>query len=239
MIGMNITSIKMVPIENQNKIEQIVSAIKKLIIEGDLKPGTSLPSERELAAQLGVSRFSLREALQVAKSHGLITVCRGRRPQVANPSSAAAAEIMSVTFERAKTSHLDLIEARECLECQIARLAAERADNIEIQILEDNLLQLEKYQEDMLRAAEIDVQFHQQLVKASRNVVFDIMLGPLAQLLRESRRRTMRADGVRRAIQGHKEILKAIKAHDSEGAARAMLEHLRMAKKDLDIVEKR
>lgn len=232
------TSPKMVPIQNQNKIEQIVSSLKKMIIDGGLKPGTSLPAERELSAQLGVSRFSLREAFQVAKSQGLITVSRGKRPQVADPSPNAVAEIMSVAIERATTSYLDLIEARECLECQIARFAAQRADASEIRMLEENLADLKKNQGSLSSCAEIDVRFHDLLVKASRNVVFEVMLTPLAQLLRESRQQTMRADGIVRAIRGHEKILNAVKARDPEGATMAMSAHLRMAKTDLKRFER-
>ena len=156
MVG---TSKKMAPIKSQNKIEQIVAAIKKLIIDGELTPGTPLPSERELAAQLGVSRFSLREAFQVAKSLGLITVSRGKRTEVANPFSGATAEIMSTTIERTKTSLFLLVEARQCLEFHIARLAAQRAKDSDIQLLEENVAQLEKSQRNVSRCVEIDVQF--------------------------------------------------------------------------------
>lgn len=235
------TSTKMVPIKNQNKIEQIVDSIKKMIIEGELEAGTFLPSERELSIQLGVNRFSLREALQVAKSHGLITVGRGKRPQVAGSSPNAAAEIISTTIERSKTSLFDLIEARQCLECQIVRLASERVTTSDIQMLEENVAQLEEsvaqleeHRGDVSDCIENDVQFHNILVKASRNIVFEIMLSPLAQALRESRKQTMmKADGRFGAINGHRLILNAIKAHDAEGAAMAMSEHLRMAKTNL------
>lgn len=230
---MNCASRKMTPIKNQNKIEQIVDSIKKLIIDGELKAGTFLPAERELAVQLGVSRFSLREAFQVAKSHGLITISRGKRPQVAGSSPDAAAEIMSTTIERSNTSLFDLIEARQCLECQIARLAAERADADDIKLLEENLAQLKENQNDISRCIELDIQFHNVLVKASRNMIFEIMLAPLSQALRESRKQTMKTNGSGRAIRGHTAVLNAIKAHDTEGAAKAMSEHLRMAKTDL------
>ncbi len=235
---MDDTTPKMVPIQNQNKIEQIVNSLKKMIIDGGLKPGTSLPAERELSAQLGVSRFSLREAFQVAKSQGLITVSRGKRVQVANPSPDAVAEIMSVALERSTTSYLDLIEARECLECQIARFAAQRADVSDIHMLVENLADLKRNQDHLSSCVEIDLRFHHLLVKASRNVVFEVMLAPLAQLLRESREQTMKADGVTRAIQGHEKILSSVKAHDAEAAAAAMSKHLKMAKSDLKRFER-
>jgi len=228
----------MVPIQNQSKIEQIVASLKKMIIDGGLKPGTSLPAERELSAQLGVSRFSLREAFQVARSQGLITVSRGKRVQVADLSPHAVAEIMGVALERSTTSYLDLIEARECLECQIARFAAQRAEPSDILAMEQNLADLKENRSRPSSCVEIDVRFHDLLVKASRNMVFEVMLAPLAQLLRESRSQTMKGGGVARAIQGHQKILDAVKVRDAEEAAAAMSEHLKMAKTDLNRLER-
>lgn len=231
-------STKIAPIPNRSKIDQVVESIKKLIIEGELEPGTMLPSERELSTHLGVSRFSLREAFQVAKSHGLIMISRGKRPQVAGPSHDAAADILSTTIERSQTSLSDLIEVRKCLECEIARFAALRADRSTIEKLEDNLNQLKKHQGNLSISAEIDLQFHDLLVKGTGNVVFEIILAPLSQLLLESRKKTMKDNGVAHALDGHGKILNAIMNHDGDGAAMAMSEHLSMAKTDIDAIER-
>jgi DNA-binding FadR family transcriptional regulator len=74
------------PIKARDKIEQIVEILKNLIIEEKLSPGSVLPSERELAAQLHVSRYSLREALRAAQAQGLIELNQGKRPRVTLPS---------------------------------------------------------------------------------------------------------------------------------------------------------
>ena len=74
-------SLKLKPVPNGDKIEQIITVLQNYIIDGNLKAGDRIPPERQLASQLGVSRFSLREALRVAQTQGLIEISRGRCPQ--------------------------------------------------------------------------------------------------------------------------------------------------------------
>ena len=94
------TSPKLKPILNNDKIEQLIMVLQNYIIDGNLKAGDKIPAERDLASQLGVSRFSLREALRVAQAQGLIEITCGRRPTVARPSAIAAAKIISLTLRR-------------------------------------------------------------------------------------------------------------------------------------------
>ena len=67
---------------------------------GKLKPGAELPPERTFAEQMGVSRFSLREALRAAQVQGLIEIHQGKRPRVAEPTSNAAADVIALTFKK-------------------------------------------------------------------------------------------------------------------------------------------
>ena len=231
------TSEKLSPIADNDKIEQLLSTLQDFIVNGDLKPGMELLPERQLAQQLKVSRFSLREALRVAQAQGLIEITRGRRPRVAKPTSAAASEVIGLTLKRSEKTFLDLLEARQALECQIARLAATRANSSHIHRLKQTIKQIEKHRDDISLCIEQDVEFHRILVEASGNVVFEIMLEPLADLLRATRLETMRRKGVQRAISGHRKILKAIIEENPDGADKAMSTHLWMAKEDLRRIE--
>ena len=111
----NLTTLK-----NNDKVSRLITALQDYIVNGNLKPGMELPPERKLAEQLGVSRFSMREALRVAQSQGLIEIVQGRKPRVAKPTAAAASEIIGITLKRSKKTFLDLIEVRQALECKIA-----------------------------------------------------------------------------------------------------------------------
>ncbi len=230
-------SLKLKPVPNGDKIEQIITVLQNYIIDGNLKPGAPIPPERQLASQLGVSRFSLREALRVAQTQGLIEISRGRRPRVTKPSAAAAASVISLTLRRSGKVLLDLIEARQALECQIAKLAAVRAQQSHIAAIQQTIEAMEQNKNNLTLCVEKDVEFHNILVEASGNKVFEIMLAPLSELLRKSRKETMRANGVQRAIVGHKLLLSAIIEKDSDKAAEAMYRHLEMAQEDLERIK--
>ena len=130
---------KISPIQRGDTVQQVVIALKELIIGGDLEPGTPLPSERELSERLEVSRFSLREALRVAQAQGLIEIRQGRRPRVAGPSAAPAAEVIALSLKRSRNTLLDLIVARQGLETQMARVAAQTISNQDLESLEQTI----------------------------------------------------------------------------------------------------
>lgn len=219
-------------IEDSDKIQRIIKAIQDFIIDGDLEHGTELPPERILASQMGVSRFSLREALRVAEAQGLIKISRGRRPRVERPSAKAAAKVIALALRRTRKTLLDLVAARQGLESQIARLAARHATQAHISALKETIRLIEENRSNPEICVEQDMAFHQILVDATDNAVFEIMLAPLGELLRDSRKETIR-QGVDRVIQGHKKILAAISKRDPELAAKAMYLHLKMAEADL------
>lgn len=225
------------PIAASDKIEQILEALHHLIIDGDLKPGTELPSERDLAAQMQISRFSLREALRAAQAEGLIEIKRGKKPTVTTPSASAAAKVMGITLRRSEKPLLDLIKARQGLECQIVKLATENAKQEHIAALTETIAIMENNKDNLTICAEKDIEFHDVLLEASKNVVFEIMLAPVAELLKKSRVATLQYRGIQRAIDGHVKILEAIKNRDAEAASEAMAYHLDMAEDDLKHIE--
>jgi GntR family transcriptional repressor for pyruvate dehydrogenase complex len=227
----------MKPIADSEKVEKIINALHDYIINGNLAPGTEIPPERILAQQLGVSRFSLREALRVAQMQGLLEISRGRRPRVAQPTADAAAKVMSLTLQRSEKPLLDLIVAREGLEVQIARLAALKAQPSHIEAMRRTIDLIKQRKDDAEFCAEQDFEFHNILVKASGNVVFEIMLSPVAELLRKSRVETIKLRGIGRAIEGHTMILQAVSKKDPEGAYSAMQKHLEMAEEDLKTLQ--
>ncbi len=214
------------PIASSDKIEQVLAALHRLIIDGNLKPGTELPAERELAAQLKVSRFSLREALRAAQAQGLIDIKRGKKPTVTVPSAAAAAEVMRLTLRRSKKPFTDLIIARQGLEYQIVKLAAVNAKQEHIDAMEATITAMEEQKEILALCTEKDIEFHSVLLEASDNAVFEIMLASVSELLKKARAATLEYRGIDIAIRSHKEILEAVKNHDPDKAAQAMARHL-------------
>ncbi len=199
------------PLEKGEKFVQIIKALQEHIIDGNVPPGTALPSERELARSLGVSRFSLREALRVAETQGLIEVRRGSLPRVSVPSTNAASEILALTLRRTKNTFLQLVVAREILESQVARLAARRISLSDMELMERTIQEMEKNSDDPVVCAQKDFDFHNILLEASDQVVFEIMLFSVSQLLRESIIKTLKLTGVDRVIKDHRLILTCLR----------------------------
>ena len=226
------------PISSSDKIEQVLAALHRLIIDGNLKPGTELPAERELAAQLQVSRFSLREALRAAQAQGLIDIKRGKKPTVTAPSAAAAAEVMRLTLRRSEKPFTDLIIARQGLEYQIVRLAAVHAEQRHIDALQATITAMEEQKDNLALCTEKDIQFHSILLEASNNVVFEIMLASVSELLKKARAATLQYRGIEIAINSHKQILEGIRNHDPDAASEAMSRHLETTAETVKEIEK-
>jgi GntR family transcriptional repressor for pyruvate dehydrogenase complex len=219
-------------IEETDKIDRVIRELQDTIVEGKLAPGTELPAERVLAERLGVSRFSLREALRAAQARGLIEIQRGRRPRVARPSTRAAAEVIALAIRRSRKTLLDLVVARQALETQIAQIAALNARPEHLAEMAATIETIDHHRGDTEVCLQQDLRFHDILVEASGNEIFAIMLAPLTDLLRASRKKTI-SQGVERVVSGHRAVLEAVRDRNPEQAARAMHHHLEMAEEDL------
>ena len=224
---------KLLKVQSMDKVEQAVSALQKFIIEGGLKPGTELPSENEMANQIGVSKFSLREALRVVQSQGLVEISQGRLTKVADVSMKPAAGIMNLIMRRSQHLLLELTEARQSLEGNIVRFATLRATDEHIKAMEQAIEDLETHRDDIEFCVNKDIEFHDILVQSTNNRVFKFMLDSLVELSRESRLNTMRFSGIDKPIVEHRAILEAIKAGEPERAVKAMHVHLQTAESNL------
>ncbi len=220
-------------INTANRVYQAVASIKEYIARVNLKPGDELPPEDEMARQIGVSKFSMREALRIAQAQGLLEINRGSRTKVAQPTAEPAIEAILNMIRNSKHALLDLNEARGGLECHIARLAAQRAKPEHIQAMQAALVQMEENSKNIGNCARYDTEFHHLLAQATGNVIFEIMLAPVTKLLGESRKATLKAVTPAKSLEGHKKILAAVEKRDSELAAQCMSEHLAMAEHGL------
>ena len=214
-----------------------VLALKEYILNGNLTPGTVLPPERDMAKAIGVSRFSMREALRVLQVLGLIDISQGRRTRVACNSISPITSLLVLTLQRSRVPKIQLIEARKSQEGHIARFAAMRADRSHIETMRTSIEEMRQHRDELSTCVEKDLEFHGTLVKASGNLVFEIMLAPLNELLRDQRRETIRYSGVDLVIQGHARILGAVQEKDPDLAERYMDEHLAKAEQDVRMIE--
>jgi GntR family transcriptional repressor for pyruvate dehydrogenase complex len=214
--------------------EDLVSQIEELIEQDQLRPGDKLPSENDLAGQFDVSRTVVREAVRALEEKGLVEVKHGSGVYVTEPSIDNVTSTLALQLRVSERSVMPLLEVREILEVEIAGLAAERATKQEREDMEKALRLEAELVNSHDEYVEADLRFHELLSKAAHNEVLPILLGPLAELLRKSRRVTSEPPGsAELSFRGHKEILEAVKDRDKERAREAMRQHFRMVRKVL------
>lgn len=211
--------------------DRVAARIMAMIAEGNLTPGQRLPGERQLAEKMGVSRVSVRAALQSLKAQGFLEAVQGGGTRIL----AAAGDMTSPLGELAKVKEQnlhDLAEIRALLEGWAARRAAERASDEQIGQLGELLKAMDAQKAGASKEkASQEFNFHYMVGRASGSAVYmhimdvirDIIASSLAfhhyELFQEP------ADGSLCVAQ-HKDVFEAIKNRDPKGAEDAMHSHL-------------
>lgn len=209
------------------KISQnIVEQIRKKLINGSLQPGEVLPSEENLSKIFGVSRSSLREALQILEIQGIVDRKKRSGTVIRKLSILEMANIYLPRSD--EESLLDLMETREILEVAIVELVSERASPKDIQELENLLGWMENNPEE---AAEADVAFHLALARMSRNEVMFNIVKSLKGTMDRLQERTIYLPGrLEHVLVEHRKIIESINSKDPELAKIYMKRHLRKVK---------
>ncbi len=208
----------------------IVKQFRQMIQDGLFQEGDRLPSERELAAMLGVSRIPIRESLKILEFLGIIRRNRGREMTLGHLDLSQVLDFFDFQLRNPLQTVEELFETREALECQSAMLAARRHTAADLEILEDAVRAMEEAMHGDGKMVEPNVNFHSLIVAATHNRVLKRVYESMFDLSTFSRREIL-ADPERRRteLDNHKTILKRIAARDEEGAALAMREHMRSA----------
>lgn len=168
--------------------ETISEQIRELVLGGSLQAGERLPAERELAAQLGVGRPVLREALRKVEYAGLIELRKGRNGGafVALGNPEVIADNMSDLIQLRNISIEELFEARLWIQSALVRIACQRATDDDLAAMEENL-RLAKRQHALGQAAartSTNIEFHNLLAQATHNPVMVVMIRGLTDALR-------------------------------------------------------
>jgi GntR family transcriptional regulator, transcriptional repressor for pyruvate dehydrogenase complex len=210
----------------------LATVLREKILKGDLLEGVELPSERELGGQAGVSRATVREALRILESEGLIEIRLGRRggSSVRRPSSAAIERSVGI-FIRGKRIRLQsVLETRGAIEPAAARYAA-------LHRTDEDLLELERCQAEVERAAygndvdeyvQANLDWHVQVVRASKNELLIAFISAVAKSMYiDAEIKGFNSPGVRGAVvHAHRRVMDAIREGDGEAAARRMARHV-------------
>ena len=173
------------PLGKTRLADTIAAELEKRILEGSLKAGDRLPAERELALELGVSRPSLREAMQKMVSKGLLTTRHGGGTFVTDLLNAHFVDPWQDMLKGHPLLHRDLLEFRQILEGQAAALASERATKADISQLDIAYAALEiAYAgDDVAACIEADVAFHQAIAEAAHNLLISHLTVSLMRVI--------------------------------------------------------
>jgi len=218
------------PIKPTRISDQVFEQLRELIFRGELKPGQQIMPERELADALGVSRTSVRDAINKLAVMGLLKQKQGQGTFVRSPNSleknplAVAMETQDATLE-------DLLEVRMGLECNAASLAAGRAVEKDLLFLERSIDQMRKEVDSGRLGTEADVSFHMAISYATKNPlqiflmrnVYDFLFVGIKENLSHLYEDPKNIDEI---IEQHTEIFNTIRDHNPEKAFSAMKRHI-------------
>lgn len=217
----------------QRLSHSITEQVERLIVEGMLKPGDALPSERDLAKQLGVSRPSLREALLVLESRGLVQAKRGGGFGVTDVTGPTITDPLVHLLQRHPSTIDDVLELRHGLECVAAYFAAIRATDADAKRLREMSVAMKRRRatRDPLEDADLDVDFHMAIAEASHNVALVHVMRGIFNLMRSNMMRSREVlyrqpGNVVLLDEQHAAIVKAIVARDHDAARAAANLHL-------------
>ncbi|OGP75559.1 MAG: hypothetical protein A2V86_07695 [Deltaproteobacteria bacterium RBG_16_49_23] len=207
--------------------EDIANQIKRLIIDGKLKPGDQLPPERELIKQLGVSRPSLREALNALAAMGFLDVRQAKRTFVKSVSSKLIEDPLSLLIKADDQKIFDLIEVRKAIETWAAYHAAQKASREDIKQLDTIIGEMKRAFEEGRSWEKQDADFHLAIAQATHNTIHMHIMSGIYDLLRESVGRVFRDRvKIKKLLDQHYRIFNAIKNHSPDKARERTLEHL-------------
>jgi GntR family transcriptional repressor for pyruvate dehydrogenase complex len=221
-------------VKQERLSDVIVRQLEGLILEGVLRPGERLPPERELAAQLEVSRPSVREALQRLETAGLVETRHGGGTYVRNAFAEALTDPLADLFQRHPEAAVDFVEFRYTLDGIVAYYAALRGTDADREILTQRFHAIEAVhgKDDFIEEADRDADFHIAIAEASHNIVLLHVVRSLLELLRKDiifNRNVLysRKDARDLLMDQHRRIYEFIMNRDAEGARAAAQAHMR------------
>lgn len=201
--------------------------IKEMILSGRLRPGDRLPSERDLGAQLGISRPTVRESIRSLVALNILEARQGDGTYVGSLKVEALVEPLRFALLLGHGALQEFFEARLVLEPALAAMAANRITDEQIRDLNACLEAAHERRNDPDEFARLDVELHHLISRAGGNRFLVRQLESLQAIGVESRTLTVRLPLVAEAaLESHAAIVRAICARDPEAARREMRVHI-------------
>jgi len=220
--------------------DAVAASLERRILEGSLKPGDRLPPERELATEFGVSRPSLREAIQKLASKGMVQSRQGGGTYVTDRLESSFFDPWQEMMGSHPNLREDMLEFRRMIEGQAAEWAAERATEADLTRLGKcfDALNAAFSQENMDLRSDVDIAFHQAVGEASHNALLGHLSAALLRLMHDNIRlnlgelKTLPAAGILLKNQ-HAAIYEAIVGRKPQAARAAAETHIDFVRETL------
>jgi Transcriptional regulators len=223
------------PVKNVKVYEQLVEQIQGMIIDGTLKKGDRLPTERDLAAQLNISRTSVREALRALEVIGLVESRQGDGNFIRQNFEGSLFQPLSTMFMLEESKPKDILDLRRIIEVETAGLAAVNIDQNKldyIKLLVDHMSNTND--EDV--NVNLDSEFHYTIARASGNFLFINILNVISNLMenfiKDARGMILsNKENSKELNKQHEDIYLALETHDLKAAQEAMRRHFELIDK--------
>jgi GntR family transcriptional regulator, transcriptional repressor for pyruvate dehydrogenase complex len=219
------------PIRIERVAEKVAAQLKKLIADGVLKVGDRLPSERDLSEQLGVSRTSVREALQQLEMLGILETSHGGGSIVKNITEQEIRKPIELFLEQDKRKVLELAELRAFMEAWAAREAARNRTDQELETMRGYLEEMERDFEKGQIRYDVDFQYHTEIAAATHNTIYLHLIDNIYHLIDHSikvhREEVFTSQEDQKTIlDHHRKIFNAIEEQNLDAAEAAAKDHL-------------
>jgi GntR family transcriptional repressor for pyruvate dehydrogenase complex len=205
----------------------LLGIFRRLIQDGQCRPGQRLPNERDLARQLGVSRPSLREAIRALAAMNILDVRHGDGTYISSLDPEILAEPLQLILAIDDSAIFSLFELRRVLEPAAAALAAQRASPEECRLLHDEIAIGASAVHDPAALIAHDARLHRLVHRAAHNPLLASTSASLAGLANAARQRTVHLPhNAALTLDEHSAFVQAICRREPDAAAEAMRRHL-------------
>jgi GntR family transcriptional repressor for pyruvate dehydrogenase complex len=221
-----LTTDRVDPIDRRRVPELLAGTLLDRIVDGALAPGAPIPTERELTETFQVGRSSVREALRILESRGLISGDGRGRFVVAELTEPLHRSLeLLLTLDGGDFS--ELFEVRNFIEVESAGLAAVRRSEVDLEALSDAVAAMDVALDAADRYVEADLRFHVGIARATGNRITAHLMHAIRDLLARALVEIFRIPGsAESSAEQHRRILDAIAASDPDAARRSMRDHL-------------
>ncbi len=206
--------------------EQVFEQLKEQIFNNEWRSGEKIPSENDLAASFGVSRITVRQALQKLMALGLIETRLGEGSFIKEAVPGINMNPLIPMAYLNENPLMELLEYRKVLEGNVAELATQKASEEEVAKLEEAYLLMEQVKDDLQRFSKMDLNFHLLLANMTKNSLIIQTFHIFNDVLNRAFTQIVSKRGNSAGIYYHQLLLEAVKSRNSREAKRIMDEHM-------------